>query len=108
LQRFFSLGEGEQREIIKKLRPILEAFCVTLYPTHFTEQDTLGVIVGKIRAVAGGSHPLQPIADDLDELNVYFRRYHHGENPNAATEPVDDTELQGYVKRTLSLVGCFV
>ncbi len=107
LQRFFSLGEGEPREVIQKIRPILEAYCRTLYPTHFTDRDTLGVIVGKLRA-PGPSHPLQPIADDLDEINVYCRRYHHGENPNAATEPIDDTELHGYVKRTLALVGCAI
>jgi len=107
LQRFFALGEGEPREVIQKIRPILEAYCRTLYPTQFSDQDTLGVIVGKIRA-AGATHPLRPIADDLDEVNVYCRRYHHGENPNAATEPIDDTELQGYAKRTLALVGCAI
>ncbi len=82
LQRFFSLGEGEQRDVIQKIRPILEAYCRNLYPTQFTDQDTLGVIVGRIRAVGAG-HPLSPIVDHLDELNMYCRRYHHGENPNA-------------------------
>ena len=24
-----------------------------------------------------------PLCDELDELNVYTRRYHHGENPDA-------------------------
>src|SRR6185369_15524 len=81
LQRFFSLGEGERREVIQKLRPVLEGYCRNLYPTQFGEQDTLGVMVGKIRA-AGAAHPLRPIADDLDEVNMYCRRYHHAENPN--------------------------
>jgi hypothetical protein len=43
--------------------------------------------------------------EDLDELNIYCRRYHHAENPNAASEPIDDAELLGYVKKTLKLVG---
>jgi wobble nucleotide-excising tRNase len=107
LQTFFSLGEGEPREVIQKLRPVLEGYCRTLYPTQFGDLDTLGVIVGKIRA-AVAAHPLRPIADDLDEVNMYCRRYHHGENPNAATEPIDDAELQGYIKRTLRLVGCLL
>jgi hypothetical protein len=51
---------------------------------------------------------LSSIVDDLEELNIYCRRYHHGENQNAATEPVDDAELQGYVRRTLKLVGCLL
>ena len=64
----------------------------------------LGAMIGKIRDV-GNAHPLSAIADDLDDLNVYTRRYHHAENPGAATEVIDDTELAGCVKRTLSLVG---
>lgn len=105
LQRFVANAEGENREIIQKLRPVLEGYCRTLYPTQFLDQDTLGVIVGKIRAVGAG-HPLWSIADDLDEINTYCRRYHHAENPAAATEPIDDAELRGYARRTLTLVGC--
>ena len=107
LQRFLSLGEGEPRDVIQKLRPVLEGYCRNLYPAQFAEQEMMGSIVGKIRD-AGATHPLYPIVEDLDELNMYCRRYHHGENANAATEPVDDTELQGYVRRTLRLVGCLL
>ena len=107
LQRFFSVGQGERMDVIQKLRPVLEGYCRNLYPTQFGEQELMGSIVGKIRD-AGGSHPLNPIVEDLDELNIYCRRYHHAENPNAATEPIDDAELQGYVKRSLKLVGCLL
>jgi len=105
LQRFFSDGDGDRRDVIQKIRPVLEAYCRNIYPTLFGEQEMMGSIVGKIRD-AGAAHPLSSIVDDLDELNIYCRRYHHGENPNAATEPVDDAELQGYVRRTLRNVGC--
>lgn len=107
IQRFFSLGEGDRMDVIQKLRPVLEAYCRTLYPTQFGEQEMMGSITKKIRG-AGAAHPLSTVVDDLDELNMYCRRYHHGENPNAATEPIDDAELQGYVKRTLKLVGCLL
>jgi hypothetical protein len=105
LQRFFSLGEGEQRDVIQKIRPVLEGYCRNLYPTQFGEQELMGSIIGKIRD-GGAAHPLAPIVEDLDELNVYCRRYHHGENPHAATETIDETELTSYVGRTLKLVGC--
>lgn len=105
LQRFFSDGSGNSRDVIQKLRPVLEAFCRNLYPTQFGDQEMMGGIVSSIRA-AGATHALSAIVEDLDEINVYCRRYHHGENPNAATEAVDNTELQGYVRRTLRLVGC--
>jgi wobble nucleotide-excising tRNase len=107
LMRYYSLGEGEPRDVIQKLRPVLEGFCRNLFPTQFAEGETLGVIVGKIRGF-GAAHQLTPIVDDVDELNVYCRRYHHAENPNAAVEPIDDAELQGYVKRALSIVGCLL
>jgi len=104
LQRYFSIGEGEPRDVIQKIRPVLEGFCRNLFPVQFLDGDMMGVIVGKIRT-AGPAHTLYPIADDLDEINVYCRRYHHAENPNAANESIDDIELQGYVRRTLSLTG---
>jgi tetratricopeptide (TPR) repeat protein len=107
LQRFFSLGDGERMNVIQKIRPVLEGYCRNLYPTQFGEQEMMGGIVRKIRD-AGAAHPLFPIVEDLDELNMYCRRYHHSENPNAATEPIDEAELQGYVKRTLKLVGCLL
>jgi hypothetical protein len=53
----------------------------------------------------GRTHQLFPLADDIEDLNEYTRRYHHGENPNAATEPINDTELQGKVKLILELTG---
>ena len=55
------------------------------------------------------AHPLAGILDELEELNLYTRRYHHGEDPNnAAIEPVSAEELQGYVHQTLRLVGCLL
>jgi hypothetical protein len=69
-----------------------------------TGTDTLGVIVGKILA-AGQAHQLFPISQALEGLNVDTRRYMHGENPHAATEPITDGELHGYVKRTLEIIG---
>ena len=105
LQRFFSSGEGDPRDVVQKLRPVLEAHCHNVCPTGFDEQEMMGSMIGKIRD-AGVTHPLHSIMEDLDELNVYCRRYHHARNQNAATELIDDGELQGYVSRTLILVGC--
>jgi len=107
LQRFYSSGEGTARDIIQKIRPVLEGYCRNLYPTQFGDQEMMGAITTKIRA-AGPMHPLADIVEDLEELNVYCRRYHHADNPNAATEAVDDAELRGYIRRTLKLVGCLL
>jgi hypothetical protein len=106
LQKFFSAGQGEPRNVVQKIRPVLEGYCRN-FPAQFLDADMMGVIVEKIRT-AGPSHTLFPIADDLDEINIYCRQYHHAENPNAANEVIDDTELLGYVRRTLSLTGSLI
>lgn len=105
LQRFFSDGAGEPMDVVQKIRPVLETYCRTMCPTQFGEQTMMGEIVDGIRN-AGAGHTLFEIVDDLEELNAYSRRYHHGEGPNPAAEPIDGAELQGYVRLTLKIVGC--
>jgi len=103
LSDYYNTCEGTPRDIVNKIRPVLETYCRNLYPGEFAT-DALGTIIGKVRS-AGSSHQLFPLLDNLDLLNEYTRRYHHGENPNAATEPIDGTELQGFVKKTLAITG---
>ncbi len=105
LQRFFSSIEGDCRDVVQKIRPVLEAYYRNLYPMQFGEQDELGRMIGKIRD-DGATHQLTEILEELDEINSYSRWYHHAYNPNAATVLLDEEELLGYVKRTLKLVGC--
>ena len=97
-------SKGDPRDVVQKIRPVVETYCKILGGDLFADIDALGVMVGKIRN-AGGGHQLAPLADDLDDLNEYTKRYHHGENTNAATEKIDDTELQGKVRLTLELTG---
>ncbi len=104
LAAYYIRGEGSPRDIVVKIRPVLETYCRNLYPGDFGE-DALGTIIGKIRA-NGPVHQLFPLLEKVEALNEYARRYHHGENPNAATEPIDETELHGFVKKTLSIIGC--
>jgi len=104
LADFYHARDGELRDVVQKIRPVLETYCRTLGAGILCETDMLGGIVGKIRA-AGANHQLFPLCEGLEELNDYTRRYHHGENPQAATEPISDGELQGYVRRTLEMTG---
>jgi hypothetical protein len=92
------------RDVVQKIRPVLESYCKILGGGLLADIDTLGVMVGQIRD-AGQGHQLFQIADDLEDLNEYTKRYHHGDNPDAATEPISDTELQGKVGLTLELTG---
>ena len=104
LTDFYHEGTGKPREVVQKIRTVLETYAKILGGDVVGEADTLGVIVNKIRA-AGQVHQLYSICDDLEDLNTYTRRYHHSENPQAATEPISDGELNSYVKRTLKMIG---
>jgi len=104
LTDYYHAREGQPRDVVQKIRPVLETYCKNLGAGALAETDTLGVIVGKIRA-AGSGHQLFPLCDGLDEMNEYTKRYHHGENAHAAIEPISDAELQGYVRRTLEMTG---
>jgi len=64
----------------------------------------LASIITKIRQ-EGPTHNLFSSVEDMDTINLYTRRYHHGESPNPATEVINDTELQGFVKKTLNITG---
>jgi wobble nucleotide-excising tRNase len=106
LANYHTTGEGNPRDLVTKLRPILETHCRKVSPGEFVG-DPLGTIIGKVRA-AGVAHQLYPLLDDLDVLNEYTRRYHHGENPYAGQEPFSETEFQGFVKKTLIITGISV
>jgi hypothetical protein len=107
LANFYNGIDGKPRDVVNKIRPVLESFCRFICPTQFDDDDTLGVICGKISA-AGPGHGLANVYDDLDAVNLYTRRYHHGDSPlSAASEPIYDTELQGFVGKTLSIVGYY-
>ena len=104
LTDFYHEGIGKPRDVVQKIRPILETYTKVIAGDTVAEADTLGDLVRKIRA-SGSEHQLYPLCDELDDLNIYTRRYHHGENQQATTEPITDGELHSHVKRTLEMTG---
>jgi hypothetical protein len=66
---------------------------------------TSGTIVGKVRDT-GAAHPLFGVVEDMDEINVYTRRYHHGDDANVEQESISEAELHGFVKKSLAIIGC--
>lgn len=105
LQLFLSTGAGGLIDLVRKMRVVLETYLRTTYPNSFQESEWLGDMVGKIRT-AGSSHPAAALYDELDQINDYSAKYHHGENIKDITpEQIDGTELSGYVRRTLKIVN---
>jgi wobble nucleotide-excising tRNase len=105
LARYYNAGEGDPRDVVSKIRPVLEAYCRNLSPSQFLETDMLPTIITKIRQV-GPTQLLASVVDDMDTINLYTSRYHHGEGPQPASEIINDSELQGFVRKTLTITGC--
>jgi wobble nucleotide-excising tRNase len=105
LMTFRATGAGNLREIIKKLRVVLETHFRLSYPNAFLADDNLGEMLGKIRA-GGADHPAAQHYDNLERINDYTAEYHHGEDPGDRAEPpLDYQELQGFVGLTLRIVN---
>lgn len=107
LLKFYREREGDPRSVARTIRPFLEGMLRAHFPGHFQANEWLGDMIRKIRN-ADDTSGLQHANADLDELeaiNDYSKKYHHQQNANAGTEPINDDELHGYVRRTLRLVG---
>jgi wobble nucleotide-excising tRNase len=99
-------GAAKARDVIKKIRMVLETYCRTAYQGQFTGDDNLGDIVGKVRT-AGEQHPAWALHDRLDVINDYSAQHHHGEEPADGTsaDQIGETELKGFVRDTLRIAN---
>jgi wobble nucleotide-excising tRNase len=104
---FYRERKGDLRAVARTIRPFLEGMFRSHFPCQFPQNEWLGNFIDKIRA-AGATDGLQHAKADLAELdaiNGYSKKYHHQQNANADSEPINSDELHGFVKRTLRLVG---
>ena len=106
LLTYLTAGAGAPLDLIRKMRTVLETYCWITYPACFqTGQDWLGEIVRNIRE-GGDQHPARTLYDELDQINDYTSKHHHGEDvANGTPDQIDSQELTGYVKRTLRVVN---
>jgi hypothetical protein len=101
---FYKTGVGRPRDIVTKMRFVVETYCTFTYPSFFGSDDTLSSIVEKIRN-AGKQHPACELLDELDDIHNYSWDHCRDDAPNHdVTEPLDLKELTGYVRRTLRIV----
>lgn len=92
------------------IRPLLEVRLRYQFPSQFLRNEWLGDFITRIRDADTSSplFPAMPTLGELEAINDYSKKYHHDQNPGGCeTEPITDAELQGFVKRTLDLVGGF-
>jgi wobble nucleotide-excising tRNase len=105
LQGYITMGTGRDRDIIRKMRVVLETHCRFTYSCSFEPADRLGSMVEKIKK-QGDEHPAWAIVEELDQINEYSRDHHHGEDPkDGSADFIDPQELTGFVKRTLRIAN---
>jgi len=104
---YYRERKGDPRTVAMAIRPFIEGMLRSHFPGHFQPDKWLGDFIGKIRAADATSGLQHAKADlhELDAINSYSRKYHHQQNANADSEPINNDELHGFVKRTLRLVG---
>jgi hypothetical protein len=92
------------REVAQSLRPHLEAFCRIAYPRWFPPGTLLGPFRGLCEQRIGKPDEILKTSDidELRELTEYGNRYKHDTNPSWETESINETELIGFVRRTLA------
>ncbi len=114
LHKFLERGcnsEGEMRDIARAIRPVLEHNLQVRCPTEFSNNGKwLGDYLDAINSAPDGSTAFQLKAqyNDLDDINSFSKRYHHTQNQNADVEPISQTTLEMYVKKTFQAVAGIV
>lgn len=101
-------GNADLRSIARQIRPLLEMNLRLAFPKDFKSDQWLGDFIKALR----DSKPTDDLYvvhkvlyAELSSINDYSKRYHHGDNPKADVEPINETELLTFVKRTLKLLG---
>ncbi len=106
LRDYLANGSGNECEIVRSLRPHVEAFFRVACPEHFPP----GTLLGQFRGlcVQRVNTPRQILgAQDIQELRdivEYTNRFHHDTNPAWETEVINAAELTGFVNRVIAFV----
>lgn len=107
LLAFYRERKGNPRDVARTIRPFLEGTMRRRFPGHFQSNEWLGEFISKIRDADSTNFLTYAKAylDELEAINGYSKKYHHQQNANFDSEPMNDDELYAYVKRTLKLVS---
>lgn len=92
-------------DIQRRIRPVIEGNLKFRFPGAFRSNHTLGSMIKSIRE-ADTSNPINAMQgrmSELEDFNDYSQGKHHND-PETASELIDETELKTYVKRALDFV----
>jgi len=104
LLSYYHHNRGEPRDVVQKLRPVLETHMSRVAPQLLGGVKSLGNMLSKVRE-ANSPPILIEAYDDIDDINTYTRRYMHGEARNPDGEPLHSSELHGMIGKVLEICG---
>ncbi len=104
----FSNGTGniDPRTVAKAIRPMLEGYLHRRFPGRVKKGSMFGNIIQEA-GIAEAPDPLaylQPLVQELNDVNAYAGKFHHDTNAAHETEVVVDGELKAYAERALSII----
>ena len=90
LQGFVNESTGEPRDVVRVIRPLLEAYLRFVCRGSFPNGEWLGDFVARIRTAddADPASNFRPLLDEIEDINDFSKRYHHNTNQAADTEPL--------------------
>ena len=103
LRAYMVNGPSNNREVARSIRPVLEALLRVACPEHFPPGRLLGLFYTLCEQRVGTPQQIlnQDNTREPRKLIEYANKCHHDTNPAWETEAINDTELPGFVRRTL-------
>ena len=98
---------GSKKEIAAAIRPHLEGFLRVACPSDFPPGKQLGHFTQDCLQKIGTPKEVmtEPKIEELRNIIEFGNSFHHDTNPAWESEEINDTELLGFVPRTLSFVS---
>ena len=112
-QRYFLLQEyvanqsGAAGDVAAAIRFYLEGYFRAVCPGQLPPGKLLGQFAQECKPKLAGPDEVinQETIKELENILEYANRFHHDTNPAWQPESINQTELLGFAKRTLSLAG---
>jgi wobble nucleotide-excising tRNase len=102
-----TLRVNDLRAVAKAIRPMLEGYLHLRFPRCLDKSKMFGEAIAAINgaAITSPLHHAKNLVEELKQINEYAKQFHHDTNPTGADSvQTTETELQGFVKRSLDVV----
>ena len=104
LREYCKSSTGDKRQVAHSIRLVMEGFLRVACPEHLKPGILLGSFENIVKQLVGQPGQVfdQDDCRELEDIRTYANQFHHGTNTAFKTIPINDTELLGFVRRTLA------